>query len=90
MPDDTDKSVDREEQIHAMQLKVAVDVARRKLVPGEEPDEDDKGVRYCLDCGEVIPLARVESVNAVRCVACTAQREDDGRRQARQGISGRA
>lgn len=87
MPDDTDKSVDREEQIHALQLKAAVDAARRRLAPGEKPDEDDNGNRYCLDCGEGIPPARVESVNAVRCVACTAQREEAGKRQARQGIS---
>lgn len=89
MPDDTDKSVELEAKIHALRLDVAVTAARRQLAPSEAPDEDDKGNRYCLDCGELIPPERVQSVNAVRCVACTTQREDALKRQARRGISGR-
>lgn len=40
----------------------------------ETPDEVD-GIRYCLDCGEVIPEARVIAINAVRCVYCAGMRE---------------
>ena len=48
----------------------------------EPPDEDDQGNRYCLDCGEAIPQARVDAVQAVRCVGC-AEVKERGRRLAR-------
>jgi DnaK suppressor protein len=35
-----------------------------------EPDTDDLGNRYCLDCGVLVPAARVSAVNAVTCVEC--------------------
>lgn len=43
--------------------------------PQEEPDEDGQGNRYCLDCAEIIPSARVQAVRAVRCVDCTRKKE---------------
>jgi len=43
--------------------------------PGEDPDEDAEGNRYCLDCGEIIPQGRVVAVNAVRCVECATRLE---------------
>ncbi len=49
-------------------------LARMRAAPAEEPDEDENG-RYCLDCGDVIPLARVEAVQAVRCIHCASLRE---------------
>jgi DnaK suppressor protein len=79
MPDDTDKSVDTWEHLHALQLKAVVATARSRLAHGEMADEDDKGNRYCLDCGELIPPARVESVNAVRCTECAGTREKERR-----------
>lgn len=36
----------------------------------EKPYEDVNGIRYCLDCAEVINHERVKLVNAVRCVQC--------------------
>lgn len=34
------------------------------------------GVHYCLDCGDEIPLARIEAnPAAVRCVDCQAKKE---------------
>lgn len=75
MPDDTDLSVDMEEKIHALRLNVAAEAARMQLTPAEEPDEDEDGNRYCLDCGDAIPAARVASVNAVRCTDCASARE---------------
>ncbi|MBU2763340.1 hypothetical protein HFQ13_09300 [Acidithiobacillus sp. VAN18-1] len=50
-------------------------LARRRAAPMEEPDEDGNGNRYCLDCGEIIPKARVAAVMAVRCVDCAGHRE---------------
>jgi RNA polymerase-binding transcription factor DksA len=54
----------------------------------EEPDEDEQGNRYCLDCGERIPAARVLAVQAVRCVDCASVRERGsvGSRISRTGI----
>ncbi|MDD2746428.1 MAG: hypothetical protein PHG39_02620 [Acidithiobacillus ferrooxidans] len=50
-------------------------LARIRSAPQEKPDEDDQGNRYCLDCWEVIPQARVIAVQAVRCVDCAGRRE---------------
>ncbi len=44
-------------------------------VPQEDPDEDAQGNRFCLDCAETIPPARVQAVQAVRCVHCATIRE---------------
>ncbi len=42
----------------------------------ELPDEDESGIRYCLDCGEEIPNKRIEVLpGAVRCVQCQARKE---------------
>ncbi|WP_414039399.1 TraR/DksA C4-type zinc finger protein [Acidithiobacillus sp. M4-SHS-6] len=49
----------------------------------EMPDEAD-GIRYCLDCGDEIPEARVLAINAVRCVHCAGIRE----RRLKQGVTG--
>ena len=41
----------------------------------EEPDEDAMG-RYCLDCGEMIPVARLKAEpDAVCCTPCKSIRE---------------
>lgn len=55
-------------------------LARVLSGPVEEPDEDAQGNRYCLDCGEIIPPARVLAVKAVRCVDCATQRERQNRK----------
>jgi phage/conjugal plasmid C-4 type zinc finger TraR family protein len=49
-------------------------IALTLMRPQETPDEDEHG-RYCLDCGDVIPAARVAAVQAVRCVDCAQVRE---------------
>jgi phage/conjugal plasmid C-4 type zinc finger TraR family protein len=49
-------------------------IAARLNRPAELPDEDERG-RYCLDCGDTIPPARVLSVGAVRCVECQQGKE---------------
>lgn len=48
---------------------------RQSMLSTEDPDEDDQGNRYCLDCAEIIPPARVQAVAAVRCVHCAGLRE---------------
>lgn len=50
-------------------------LAAQRAVVQESPDEDAQGNRYCLDCGERIPAARVQAVQAVRCVDCAGLRE---------------
>ena len=57
---------------------------RQAMIPTEAPDECAQGNRYCLDCAEVIPPARVQAVAAVRCVHCANLRER-GRRLWRNG-----
>lgn len=42
----------------------------------EAPDEDEEGNRFCLDCGDQIPAARLVIVPfAVRCVPCLSRKE---------------
>jgi len=50
-------------------------MAERASAPQEDPDEDERGNRYCLDCAEIIPAERVAAVRAVRCVSCATKRE---------------
>jgi RNA polymerase-binding transcription factor DksA len=52
---------------------------RENSVQRENPDEDAYG-RYCLDCGDTIPVERVQAINAVRCVSCAQRRERQSRR----------
>ncbi|MGK9452800.1 TraR/DksA C4-type zinc finger protein [Acidithiobacillus caldus] len=63
----------------------AAAISRLRLGPQEDPDEDDRGNRYCLDCGEIIPPARVQAVQAVRCVDCASLLE---RGKPRVGVGG--
>jgi DnaK suppressor protein len=69
MPDLIDKAQCLEEE----QRQRALGALRQR--PREAPDEDEHG-RYCLDCGDVIPDARlVIEPFAVRCVECLTVRE---------------
>lgn len=55
---------------------------RMGLQTGEEPDVDENGVRYCLDCGDVIPPERIAVAipSPVRCVSCQSVIESRRRR----------
>lgn len=56
------------------------DCIRRHRKPPETPDEDESG-RYCLGCGQLIDLRRLEKTpGAVRCVPCETKREKHGNR----------
>jgi len=46
------------------------DIALKKQQQQKEKPLFIKGVRCCLDCEEVIPIERVNSVDAVRCIMC--------------------
>jgi DnaK suppressor protein len=61
--------------IEEQQRAAALAAARGRSIPAEAPDEDDQGNRYCLDCGEAIPPARIAAVGAVRCVDCASALE---------------
>ena len=42
----------------------------------EQPDEDEDGNRYCLDCGALIPPERIKAnPYAVRDVSCQSRKE---------------
>lgn len=57
---------------------------QQRLAQMEPPDEDEKGNRYCLDCGELIPEQRLKIMPfAVRCVSCLSIKEKFAK-QARQ------
>ncbi len=45
---------------------------RLSLSTGEVPDIDENGVRYCLDCAEIISPERIAAAipDPVRCVDC--------------------
>ncbi|MHB1494465.1 MAG: TraR/DksA C4-type zinc finger protein [Acidithiobacillus sp.] len=62
---------------------------RAASVPQEEPDEDADGVRYCLDCAEMIPQERILAVQSVRCVTCAAKRERFAKLSKGRGGAGR-
>jgi RNA polymerase-binding transcription factor DksA len=68
MTDFLDRASDQEEFFRN------TSIAQARSRAQEEPDEDEHG-RYCLDCTQIIPLARVAAVNAVRCIHCQTTRE---------------
>lgn len=59
--------LDRAQQIEELHRAQAISKMRSAA---EEPEYDDDGNRICLDCGIIIPIQRVNAVNAVRCVDC--------------------
>ncbi|MEY2343224.1 TraR/DksA C4-type zinc finger protein [Acidithiobacillus sp. IBUN Pt1247-S3] len=79
MADEADIAGQMQEQ------EMALLMAQRAGSRTESADEDDAGNRYCLDCGEIIPPARVQAVQAVRCVHCSNKRERFSRLSAQRG-----
>ena len=73
-----------------MEIAMRLEAQRRALQMQEDPDEDEQGNRYCLDCGDDIPPERVRAVNAVRCVACASKRERLAKLGRQHGGAGRA
>lgn len=71
MPDLTDEASELEQFVRMNALRAA----NARLCPGESPDEDEAGNRFCLECGEGIPPARVAAIGAVRCVECAKRME---------------
>lgn len=79
MADEADIATEQSE------LEMAIFQAQRASTRSEQPDEDDAGNRYCLDCGDEIPAERVAAVQAVRCVYCAEIRERKSRFQGMRG-----
>ncbi|MHB8408405.1 MAG: TraR/DksA C4-type zinc finger protein [Acidiferrobacterales bacterium] len=86
MPDLIDDASELEEIARVS----ALHRARTRLQTSEIPDEDDAGNRFCLDCGEAIPRARVNLVGAVRCVDCAKDLERAARGFATRVAGGRS
>lgn len=77
LADPIDRATRQEEEDRAQ----AIAAQLRSIQSTETPDEDADGVRYCLDCGDVIPPERIVAVRealrieVVRCVRHAALRE---------------
>jgi DnaK suppressor protein len=63
---------------------------RSSLSTGEVPDIDENGVRYCLDCAEIISKERIAAAipDPVRCVDCQNIVDKKKRGVARSGSGG--
>lgn len=78
----TDRVTDTFDQASVLEemfrdMALAAHKAKTAVPPGEVPDEDEDGNRYCIACGDEIPKARVALLpHAVRCVKCEARREN--------------
>jgi len=62
-------AADEAQRHEAAFLDAAVNA--RRILPWEQQQRDESGAVICVDCGELIPAARLASVaDAVRCVEC--------------------
>ena len=86
-PDPVDAASNNEMEAVATALRNRTIEAQQSR---EAPDEDEQGNRFCLDCGQTIPSARVEAVAAVRCVHCASRREKQDRIGRQKGGAGRS
>lgn len=73
MNDPADNARKREE----LDRKLALDAVTNRHQ--DAPEYDDSGNRCCLDCWVIIPIKRVNSVGAVRCVNCQQEQEINDR-----------
>lgn len=77
LADPIDRATRQEEEDRTQ----AIAAQLRSIQSAEAPDEDAAGIRYCLDCGDVIPAERILAVRqalkleVVRCVKHAALRE---------------
>lgn len=55
-------------------------IAQARRHPQEQPDQDERGNRFCLSCEEQIADERLQAEPAaVRCVPCQCRLEKAGR-----------
>ncbi|MEH8118448.1 TraR/DksA C4-type zinc finger protein [Aeromonas allosaccharophila] len=55
-------------------------IAQARRHQQEQPDQDEHGNRFCLNCGEQIASERLQAEPAaVRCVPCQSRNEKAGR-----------
>lgn len=74
--------LDKAKDIELDHRKRSLDSQLKKSIETEEPHEVD-GIRYCLDCDDKIPNARlVARPESVRCVDCKSMKEDRDSRYA--------
>ena len=66
-------NVDRADEETRLMLQIHLANQRAKSAAVFTPPSE---VRYCIDCGEPIPVERLQAMpNAVRCVACQTEHE---------------
>jgi len=67
--------LDRATQLEMDHRQRALEAQRSKAIETENPNDVD-GVRYCLDCDDVIPRHRLEArPQSVRCIDCQNSKE---------------
>jgi DnaK suppressor protein len=72
--------LDRAEQLAQQQRDLSINAALQSGIETEQPDEDEDGTRYCIDCGTVIPKERLAvRPESVRCVDCKQLKEERNR-----------
>jgi len=76
MNDPADNAAEREET----DRNLALEAMRSRYQ--ETPEFDEEGNRRCVDCWALIPLMRIDSVNAVRCVGCQQEKESSEKKYA--------
>ena len=64
--------VDQADEVQVVLMRQSFSKLNRQT---EAPEFDESGRRICLECGVVIPLARVEAIDAVCCVDCAEYQE---------------
>jgi RNA polymerase-binding transcription factor DksA len=57
------------------QLEIDLAIEATKNHSDEKPAYNKNGLRICLDCESFIPIERIRSTNAVRCVYCQTDLE---------------
>lgn len=69
-PDESDRATDIQQFENELALK------RHQQQPKEQPEYNSNGLRICIDCNALIPIARIRAnENAVRCVFCQDELE---------------
>ena len=57
-------------------------IAKARRHQQEQPDQDERGNRFCLSCGDQIASERLQAEpDAVRCVPCQSRVERAGKQR---------
>lgn len=72
--------IDAANGLMQMGIDIAIENARKNLPPQLSKAERNKIIyRTCEECGNEIPLARVQAINARICIECAKAIEQEGK-----------